>query len=193
MKQPSNQRISGIYAITTDDIIDLDLVAKVIVKHNINILQYRRKTSDEIIKYKEAKNLQQLCSTHNTLFIINDDINLAEKIDADGVHLGKNDESIVRARMILGDKAIIGASCYNDLNLAIKAQMDGADYVAFGSIFNSSTKPSAQHCSLAVITKAKRLLDIPIVGIGGINFDNQQLAYNAGCDAVAIITALVQD
>ena len=85
-----------------------------------------------------------LCLTHNTLFIVNDDINLCEKVGADGVHLGQNDTSINTAREQLGEKAIIGVSCYNQLQLAFEAEVMGANYVAFGALFNSLTKPTTK-------------------------------------------------
>ncbi len=187
-----HKKISGIYAITPNKVLDLNIIEQTIITHKISILQYRHKTTDVSIKLNEAKQLQQLCLRHNTLFIINDDINLAQKIGADGVHLGKNDESILTAREQLGDKAIIGVSCYNDIKLAKIAQNNGANYVAFGALFASLTKPDTAQCSLDVVTQAKQILDIPIVGIGGINLDNQQQAFDAGCDAVAMINALFQ-
>ena len=187
-----NQKISGIYAITPNKILEFDAVEKAMVMHKISILQYRHKTTDASIKLNEAKQLQQLCLRHNTLFIINDDINLAQKINADGVHLGKDDASILAARQQLGDDAIIGVSCYNDIELAKTVQSQGADYVAFGALFPSSTKPNAPYCSLEVISQAKKALTIPIVGIGGVDFNNQHQAFDAGCDAVAMINALFQ-
>ena len=186
------KKISGIYAITPDKKLDLNLAEQAIEQHQINTLQYRHKTTDALIKLNEAKQLQQLCLRHNTLFIINDDINLAEKINADGVHLGKNDASIQYARQQLGGHAIIGMSCYDDINLAKQAQDQGANYVAFGALFPSNTKPNAINCSLDTIAQAKQVLNIPIVGIGGVNFKNQQQAFDAGCDAVAMINALFQ-
>jgi thiamine-phosphate pyrophosphorylase len=186
------KKISGIYAITPNKALDLKLVEQAIEQHQINTLQYRHKTTDALIKLNEAKQLQQLCLRHNTLFIINDDINLAEKKHADGVHLGKNDSSIQYARQRLGGNAIIGMSCYDDINLAKQAQDQGVNYVAFGALFPSSTKPNAINCSLDTITQAKQVLNIPIVGIGGVNFKNQQQAFDAGCDAVAMINALFQ-
>ncbi|SMN14618.1 Thiamin-phosphate pyrophosphorylase [uncultured Candidatus Thioglobus sp.] len=193
------KKIRGIYAITPDGPIDLDQIRKAISQHDISILQYRRKrhtavqtekTADSALKLIEATKLRQLCLQHHTLFIINDDINLAQKVNADGVHLGKNDSSIQAARNLLGDDAIIGVSCYNDINLAKSAQHQGASYVAFGALFASSTKPDTPHCSLDVIIQAKSVIDIPIVGIGGIDFDNQEQALKAGCSAVAMINAL---
>ncbi len=187
-----HKKISGIYAITPNKNLDLNIVEQAIITHKISLLQYRHKTTNASIKLNEAKQLQQLCLRHNTLFIINDDINLAQKISADGVHLGKNDASILTAREQLGDNAIIGVSCYNDIKLAKTAQNNGANSVAFGALFASLTKPNAPRCSLDIITQAKQILTIPVVGIGGINLDNQQQAFDAGCDAVAMINALFQ-
>ncbi|SFV85138.1 Thiamin-phosphate pyrophosphorylase [hydrothermal vent metagenome] len=190
MKTNFLHNISGIYAITPDRALDFDAIEKTIVAHNIGILQYRHKTPDAKTQLNEATQLQQLCAKHHTLFIINDDANLAEKINADGVHLGKKDVSIQQARIQLGADAIIGVSCYNDINLAKNAQENGADYIAFGALFSSSTKPNARHCDLNIITQAKQNLVIPIVGIGGVDFDNQQSAFDAGCDSVAMINTL---
>ena len=188
----SHKKISGIYAITPNKSLDLNTIEQAIVTHKINILQYRHKTTDVSIKLNEAKQLQQLCLRHNTLFIVNDDINLVQKIKADGVHLGKDDTSIEVARAKLGSDAIIGVSCYNDTKLAKIAQDKGVNYVAFGALFPSNTKPNAPHCPLDIIMQAKQALAIPIVGIGGVDFDNQQQALDAGCDAVAMINALFQ-
>ncbi|BAS67145.1 MAG: thiamine phosphate synthase [Gammaproteobacteria bacterium] len=190
MKTDFLHNINGIYAITPDRALDLDAIEKVIMTHKIRILQYRHKTLNKKIQLNEATQLQQLCAKHHTLFIVNDDINLAKKISADGVHLGKNDGAIQYARTQLGVDAVIGVSCYNDINLAKNAQQQGADYVAFGALFTSITKPNASQCALTLIAQAKQNLTIPIVGIGGINFDNQQLAYDAGCNSVAMINAL---
>ncbi len=189
-KKNRYKKISGIYAITANKAPNLNLIEHAIIRHNIGILQYRRKTTNAQLKLSEAKKIQQLCLRHNTLFIINDDINLAEKIKADGVHLGKNDASITQARAQLGESAIIGVSCYDDINLAKHMQDLGANYAAFGALFPSNTKPDAPHCALDAVTQAKQALSIPIVGIGGIDFENQSQAFDAGCDAVAMISAL---
>ena len=188
-KQP-NQKINGIYAITPNRSLNLLQVEQVLVQHRVAILQYRHKTEDIHRKQNEALALRQLCTQHHTLFIVNDDIKLAKKVQADGVHLGKNDDSIANAREALGARAMIGVSCYNALSLALNAQQQGADYVAFGALFPSTTKPEAIPCSLDIIAQARQQLSLPIVGVGGINFDNQQQAIAAGCDAVAMIAAL---
>jgi len=185
-----DQKIQGLYAITPNKNLDIALIEGVITKHQVNILQYRHKTNNEQRKLDEASQLRELCLTHNTLFIINDDINLCEKVGADGVHLGQNDASIQDARAQLGNNAIVGISCYNQLELAIQAQSQGANYVAFGALFTSSTKPNAKHCPLSIVTQAHKKLHLPIVGIGGITFSNQQQAFDAGCNAVAMINEL---
>ena len=185
-----DQRIQGLYGITPNNNLNIALIERVITEHQVNILQYRHKTNDNQLKLDEAQQLLDLCLTHNTLFIVNDDINLCEKIGADGVHLGQNDTSINTAREQLGEKAIIGMSCYNQLQLAFEAEAMGANYVAFGSLFNSVSKPTAKHCPLSVIKSAKEKLKLPIVGIGGITFKNQELAFESGCDAVAMLNGL---
>lgn len=190
MQRSYNNKIKGIYAITPDYALNINAIEKTIIQHKVSILQYRRKTANKIIQFNEVRQLKKLCLKHNALLIVNDDINLAHKIKADGVHLGKDDPSIQEARAKLGADAIVGVSCYDDVNLALTASHQGADYVAFGALFASKTKKNAVSCSLHIIKQAKQLLSIPIVGIGGIDFNTQHQAFNAGCDAVAMISAL---
>ena len=185
-----DQRIQGLYGITPNNNLNIALIERIFNEHKVNILQYRHKTNNDKLKLEEAKRLLELCLQHNTLFIVNDDINLCEKVGADGVHLGQNDNSINTAREQLGEKAIIGVSCYNQLQLAFEAEEMGANYVAFGALFNSITKPTASHCPLSVIKSAKEKIKLPIVGIGGITFENKKLAFSAGCDAVAMLNGL---
>ncbi len=185
-----NQRIKGLYAITPEKGFDINLIEVAIKKHKVNILQYRRKTLDIKNKLDEAKKLHELCKQYNTLFIINDDIKLCQKVGADGIHIGQSDISTKLAREALGAKLIIGVTCHDSLEYSITAENNSADYVALGAIFNSITKPNAIHCPLSKIKNIKKNINIPIVGIGGINFENQSLAYDAGCDAVAMIDGL---
>ncbi len=185
-----DQRIKGLYGISPNKKLDIEFIENIIIAHQVKILQYRYKTQDDQLKLDEAQQLRELCLTHNTLFIVNDDINLCEKVYADGVHLGQLDKSISEARYKLGKQAIIGISCYNKIGLAVDSEKSGASYVAFGALFDSKTKPNAEHCKLSVIKSAKKRINIPIVGIGGITFENQNLAFNAGCDAVAMLNGL---
>ena len=185
-----NQRIKGLYGITPNKNLNISIIEKAFNEHRINILQYRHKTLDEKLKIKEAKKLLKLCKQYNTLFIINDDVNLCEKVGADGVHLGQNDIDINSARSRLGKKFIIGISCHNDLELALKAQKNGANYIALGAVFKSNTKPNAAYCSFSKIQNIKSNINIPIVGIGGITFENQQSVLDAGCNSIAMIEGL---
>ena len=185
-----NKRIKGLYGITPNNNLDIALIENVFKKHKINILQYRHKILDENQKLDEAKELLKLCSQYNTLFIINDDINLCENVKADGIHLGQNDVDVHSARNRLGKNFIIGVSCHNNLELALEAEKNGANYIALGAIFKSKTKPNASYCSLSMIQDINRNINIPIVGIGGITFENQQSVLDAGCSSIAMIEGL---
>jgi len=110
-------------------------------------------------------------------------------VGADGVHLGEDDASIMSARELLGPDRIIGVSCYNDFERARAAVEAGADYVAFGSFFPSSTKPAARHADLGLLQRA-RSLGVPVVAIGGIDALNARTLIDAGADAVAVINAV---
>ena len=121
------------------------------------------------------------------VFLVNDDVELAKQTQADGVHLGREDVSLVQARTQLGPQAIIGVSCYNELARAVQAQNEGADYVAFGRFFPSRTKPQAVQADLELLREAKTKLHIPIVAIGGITPENGASLIAAGADALAVI------
>ena len=185
-----DQRIQGLYGITPNNNLNIALIERIFNEHKVNILQYRHKTNNDKLKLEEAKQLLELCLQHNTLFIVNDDINLCEKVGADGIHIGQSDINARLARAALGKKFIIGVTCHDSLKLAIDAENNSADYIALGAIFHSINKPKAIHCPLSKINNIKKNINIPIVGIGGINFENQSLAYDAGCDAVAMIDGL---
>lgn len=180
---------SPIYAITPDTKPDYENIAKILTQNNISILQYRRKITHFNTKLNEATRIKSICDTLGVYLIINDDVKLANELSC-GVHLGKNDSSISCAKKILGNDAIIGMSCYNNINVAIKMQEQGASYVAFGSMFFSNTKPDAPHCSLEVLQQARKKISIPIVAIGGINFNNMNSVLGSGANSVAMIDAL---
>ena len=101
-------------------------------------------------------------------FVVNDDVNLAHQVDADGVHLGATDTGVKAARAVLGSQKIIGVSCYNRLSLAREAIAAGADYVAFGAFFSSSVKPDAAKADAELLHQARAEFDVPLVAIGGI-------------------------
>jgi len=184
--------LSGLYAITADGVRGDTLYtqAEAALAGGSRILQYRDKSGDNVRRLKEAKALLGLCRAHQALFIINDDIGLCQQCGAHGVHLGKEDGDLPSARKALGRDRIIGISCYNDLQQAHAAADGGADYVAFGAIYPSSTKPSAANAGLALLRKARSELDLPIVAIGGITPENAPPVIEAGADMVAMIQGL---
>ncbi|VAW59917.1 Thiamin-phosphate pyrophosphorylase [hydrothermal vent metagenome] len=153
-----------------------------------SILQYRDKSANTDKRLEQAKNLKKLCLKYNATFIINDDISLAKEVNADGVHLGRNDPPVKEAREQLGPDKIIGISCYNQLSLAIEAIQQDADYIAFGSFFNSSIKPDAPVASANLIAELKQTSNIPICCIGGINIDNCTPLLSSGADMLAVIS-----
>ena len=182
----------GVYAITDcDNYSGKELLHKseIILKTGVSLFQFRKKHGNEKDKKELAITLQQLCQNYNTPLIINDDPKLTKEINADGVHLGKLDDDITSAREIVGNK-IIGISCYDKIDRAIEAENKGADYVAFGSFFPSSTKPDAAQAPLDLLIKAKILLSIPIVAIGGITPENGKLLVDAKVNFIAVISGL---
>lgn len=184
-------QIKGLYAITPDlaDTAKLVRLAEAALRGGAALLQYRNKTADYGLKREQASELMWLCADRDVPFIINDHVLLCVELDADGVHLGGADGDIAAARRLLGAHKIIGASCYNRLDLAERAKAQGADYIAFGACFDSGTKPTATRAPLELFSQA-RVLDLPMVAIGGITPENADLAIAAGADAVAVIGAL---
>ena len=183
--------IQGLYAITPD-MEDTALLLKKVslaLAGGAAVLQYRNKQADADLRYQQASALLPICREHGVPFIINDDLALCQRLDADGVHLGGTDGAIADARKQFGADKIIGASCYNRLDLAEQAQAQGASYIAFGACFASSTKPHAPVASLDLFAQAKPL-GLPMVAIGGITLDNARLAIQAGADAIAVINAI---
>lgn len=181
----------GLYAITPDTHDTDALVARVeaAISGGARFVQYRNKAADESLRLEQARALKSSCAERAAL-IINDHVDLAAAVDADGVHLGGDDASPAAARRVLGGIKIIGVSCYNRLEHARAAEAQGAQYVAFGSFFPSRVKPSAVHASIALLARARAELTLPIVAIGGITANNAQSLINAGTDAVAVISSL---
>ena len=178
----------GLYAITQPEHKSLLQVTKEVtaaIKGGAAVIQYRNK--QPIDGEKLAIKLLAICRNNNVPLIINDDIDLAASIGADGVHLGRDDEQLFNARKKLAQNTIIGVSCYNDLQRALSAQNQGATYVAFGRFFPSSSKPLAPLAKIDTLYIAKQQLHIPIVAIGGIVPDNGAQLIAAGADFLAVI------
>ncbi len=175
--------LRGLYAITPPD---LSGVEAALASGALCALQYRAKDAVAHARRREAEALLARCRAHGVPLIVNDDLELALAIGADGVHLGRDDGDLAAARARLPGR-LLGASCYDQAELAERAVAAGADYVAFGSVFPSPTKPGAVRAPLALFG---RPLGVPRVAIGGITLDNARQVIAAGADCVAVITDL---
>jgi thiamine-phosphate pyrophosphorylase len=185
-------RVSGLYAILpqTEDGGLLLRHAEAALGGGARALQYRDKSQDHTRRRAQAASLRDLTRRYAALLIVNDDVDLAGEVRADGVHLGRDDLDVIAARARLGPSALIGASCYADLARAQAAARAGADYVAFGSVFPSSTKPAAVRAPLSLFRQAREQLRLPLVAIGGITLANVHEVVAAGADSFAVISAL---
>lgn len=186
------QSVAGLYAITPEDPDSVRLACKVeaALKGGARLVQYRSKSPDAAARRAQGLHLLGLCRSAGVPLIINDDLELALAIGADGVHLGRDDGDVAAARTRLGADRLLGVSCYDSLDLANAAVQAGADHVAFGSAFSSPTKPAAVRAPPELYERARTRLRVPIVAIGGITPENARLVIDAGADAVAVITAL---
>jgi thiamine-phosphate pyrophosphorylase len=173
-------KLRGLYAVTPDALV-LDKIEQAL-QGGAALLQYRRKQRD----LAEARACVALARRYAVPVIVNDDVELALEVDADGAHLGREDGDLAAARRRLGAR-ILGASCYNDASLARAAVRAGADYVAFGSVFASATKPAAVRAPLSLFSQN---LGVPKAAIGGITLENARQVLAAGADLVAVISDL---
>ena len=181
----------GLYAITDSKLLSPERLVEAValaIQGGAQMIQYRNKGGDAPQRQWEASDINNMCRALGIPLIINDDVALAARVMAAGVHLGKDDADIAAARATLGPRAIIGVSCYNDVAWAVAAEQAGADYVAFGSFFPSRVKPGAVRAEIDLIHEAKQKLTIPVVAIGGITADNGRQLIEAGADMLAVIT-----
>lgn len=178
----------GLYAITSDELGEqlVDAVGRALLG-GARAVQYRDKHAHRERRAREASALLSLCRDHAVPLIVNDDVDLACEVGADGVHLGRDDDGIGAARERLGPGAIIGASCYDRAELAERAIADGADYVAFGSFYPSPTKPGAVRANVSLLGEVRSRIDVPIVCIGGITPENGAALLAAGGDLLAVV------
>ncbi|MBS0484621.1 MAG: thiamine phosphate synthase [Proteobacteria bacterium] len=185
-------KINGLYAITPDLNHTGDLLDKTrqVLAGGAQLIQYRNKSADDALRKEQAGLLLQLCRQYRVPLIINDHIELAAALDADGVHVGRADGSIGDARRRLGRNKIVGASCYNSLDLALRAEESGADYIAFGAFFPSQTKMDTVPVSTRLVEQVKKKITVPVVGIGGIRLANAITVIQSGCDAIAVCNDL---
>jgi thiamine-phosphate pyrophosphorylase len=186
-------RLTGLYAITPEDTNTERLIRKVVacLKGGASAVQYRNKQATTDLAHVQALQLHGLCQRFRVPLIINDSLELACAVNAEGIHLGRDDGAIADARQKLPNR-IIGVSCYNDFRLAQRAMDQGADYVAFGSFFPSSTKPEAVRASVNLLASARQN-GFNAVAIGGITAGNAGTLIASGAHAVAVISALFED
>lgn len=178
----------GLYAITQPENKTIGQVVKDVeaaLRGGATMIQYRDK--NPVDAKQLAGQLLKICHAYHAPLLINDSIELALAVGADGVHLGRDDGDISEARRLLGPNAIIGVSCYNDVGKAQSVAAAGADYVAFGRFFPSGSKPLAAPAEIVSLQRAKQSIGVPIVAIGGILPENGGQLLAAGADLLAVI------
>lgn len=186
----SSADIRGLYAITDEHLLPPERLCAAVERAlagGAGMVQYRDKSADNAKRSHQARQLAEICAAYQKPLIINDDIALAVQVAAAGVHLGRDDLSVAQARTALGRDALIGVSCYNELERASSAVRQGADYVAFGRVYPSATKPGEIYADLDLIRRAAIELPCPVVAIGGITAANAAPVIAAGASAVAVI------
>ncbi len=189
----SIHRLRGLYAITDATLQapgQLAMNVSLAIDGGATLVQYRDKSDNDRLRLQQANALADLCRGCGVPLIINDDAELAGNCGAQGVHLGKDDADLRSVRRLLGDKAVIGVSCYDDLALARQAADQGADYVAFGRFFPSQTKPGAVPADPDLIRQAKQELALPVAAIGGITPGNAGQLIDAGADMLAVVKGI---
>lgn len=186
--------LSGLYAVTPDLDDTTELLRRVgqALQGGLRLLQYRNKPAAAALRREQAGALLALCRAQSVPLVINDDLQLALEIGADGAHLGREDGDLATARAALGPGKLLGISCYDDIGRAREAKRVGADYVAFGSFFASPTKPAAVRAPLTLLGAAKAGLGLPVCAIGGITLQNAPQLIAAGADLLAVITDLFE-
>lgn len=185
-------RLRGLYAVTPERADGGALLADVeaALAGGCRVVQLRDKLSPMAERLARARALRAATLRHGALLLINDDLALCRLVDADGVHLGRDDGDLALARRLLGPEKILGASCYADLARAQAAEQAGADYVAFGAAFPSPTKPEAANATVDLFFRAKTALTVKVCAIGGITAANAPTLLAAGVDLLAVITDL---
>lgn len=189
-------RLAGIYGILPADLEQDDLLARTeaALKGGVRILQYRDKKQGYKNAAQRARALRALTRRYAATLIVNDSVQLAIDSEADGVHLGRSDmPNLTQLRVDIGDTMIVGVSCQGDAAFATHALDHGADYVAFGAIFPTTSKPDARVIGLPRLAKARQMFpDRNIVAIGGITLDRLAHVRRAGADGAAVIAALFE-
>lgn len=187
-----DKKLLMLYAVTDRSWLNGKPLTEVIdkaLKGGVTLLQLREKTMPEADFIKSAQEIKQVCQKHGVPLIINDNVNVALAVDADGVHLGQGDMPISKARQILGKNKIIGITA-KTVEQARDAEKNGADYLGSGAVFGTSTKSDAKKMELEMLRKITSAVKIPIVAIGGITAKNVTRLKNTGISGAAVVSGI---
>lgn len=187
------KELKGYYFITDSNLSRAGNKSDVLsaVSCGVDIVQYRNKNAETLHMYEEALLLKEICQDRECLFLINDRLDIALAVEADGVHLGQTDMPCPQARKLLGSAKVIGVTVHN-MAEALQAESDGADYLGVSPIFQTSTKPDAgKPAGIRLIEEIRGQVQIPLVAIGGINHSNAPQVIQAGADALCAISSVV--
>ena len=168
-------------------------LAAALAKSQVAAFQFRVKGKDQHEAARLAAPLQEICAQYDVAFVVNDDVALAKRLGADGVHLGQGDGDVREARQELGKDVQIGVTCHDSRHFALEAGEAGADYVAFGAFYPSDTKDTPYIAELELLRWWSSMLEIPSVAIGGITPDNAKPIIDAGADFIAVSGAVLND
>ena len=181
----------GVYAVTPEDRSGAALAGAVAtaVEHGVKAVQYRNKSTDAARRRSDAEALLAVCRPRRVPLIVNDDVDLALAVGADGVHLGRDDEPLAAARTRLGGAAVIGVSCYDEAGRALAAARDGRT-TCVRELLSSATKPGAVRATTDLVAAVRGRIEAPIVAIGGITADNAPPLLESGVDLLAVVHAI---
>ncbi len=183
-----------LYVITDENLIKKDIGKAVekAIKGGATIIQYRAKNKTTKQMYKEASEIKKVCDKYSVPLIINDRVDIALAVDADGVHVGQDDMDVEVVRRLIGFNKVLGLSTKN-IKQVRQANKLPVDYIGFGSVFPTKTKKDAKEAGLENLRKAVEISLVPVVAIGGISEENVEKVLNAGCKNVAVVSAVFKD
>jgi len=192
-RQEKKRILNGLYVILDMELLkgkDYLEITRKIIRGGCRIIQLRDKFNNKRIIYSEASELRDLCKSYNVVFVVNDHVDIAIAVQADGVHVGQKDLPVSVVRELVPLNMIVGCSV-TSIDLALKAVHEGADYLGVGSIFNTATKSDAEVIGLEGLSNIKQVSTVPVFAIGGINHDNVRNVMSTGVDGIAVITAVL--
>jgi thiamine-phosphate diphosphorylase len=183
---------TGLYLVTDDRLDSEELLSRLdaALRAGADVVQFRDKRDDRSAVASVGRRVAEHCRAAGALFIVNDDASLARDLDADGIHVGQDDASPAEVRAVVGPNQIIGLSVSHLPEADAAASNPDVDYIGFGALFHTPTKPDAEPAGPDMLAEARRRVHVPIVGIGGITATNLAPAFAAGADSVAVVSAV---